>query len=184
MANQSICRTCGAGYPRGTGAAHRATHDRRRIAELGAWWEVFDRDPSPRAGRPGSLQTPDGTFVLCGPDYSPTVYRFQQARYDTGWIVPFDWPAWAQRGGQRFIRDIGLVARAGPADLARILTTLVRNERFCDGVIADAFESGLIDAVLWRARELGAAATADGGDGKRTPPGITIARRGSRRAIE
>ena len=152
---QSICRGCGAGYPPGGRTAHRAGHDPGRIARLGAWLEVLARDPSPRVTWPESQRTPDGILRWTGPVYPPVVDRFERALYATGWIVPFDWPRWAAGPGRRFLDDPARVAHAGPADLARILTTVIRSERFGDGVIGEAFASGLIDAVLRRAQTLG-----------------------------
>ncbi|MFJ5719636.1 DUF6508 domain-containing protein [Streptomyces sp. NPDC093149] len=37
--------------------------------------------------------------------------------------------------------------RLGPADAVRAATAVVRGERFSDGTIAEAVESGLLDAV-------------------------------------
>ena len=155
MADLSICTTCGAGYARGTGDAHRSSHDVGRVAALGAWWEVFARDSTPRSAWPERPPSPDGAVYMVGPEYSETVRRFHMALYDTGWIVPFDWPRWANGRGSRLFDDPVLVARVGPDDLARILTTVFRSERFGDGAIAEAFRMGLIDAVLRRAQELG-----------------------------
>ena len=74
---------------------------------------------------------------------------------DAGCIVPFDWPAWAQAAEvQRLGRDPALVAGASGGDLIRLLTALVRSERFGDGALAGAWESGVLEAIVRRARSL------------------------------
>ena len=40
------------------------------------------------------------------------------------------------------------------SDLANVLTTCLRADRFCDGYLADAFAAGLIGRVVKRAEQL------------------------------
>ena len=73
-----------------------------------------------------------------------------------GWVTPaFDWPAWAATEEfQRLSRDPDALTGATPDDLARLLTVLVRSERFGDGQLAAAFDSGLLVGILRRAQVL------------------------------
>lgn len=72
-----------------------------------------------------------------------------------GWIVPFDWPAWAASPeGQALLGHPEAVASASADDLRRLLTTYVRSERFGDGTLEHAFASGMLTAIARRAAAL------------------------------
>ena len=109
--------------------------------EMGAWVSSFTDE----AGR-----THLGWFEL-GDDGR----RFLAAVSSGGWVRPFDWMAWLQTpDGRRFHHDPATVGAANAADLSRLLTAIVRSDRFSEGSIAGAFESGLVLAIARRAREL------------------------------
>ena len=50
--------------------------------------------------------------------------------------------------------DPDTMAAANVADLANVLTTCLRADRFCDGYLAEMFEAGLIRRVVQRAEQL------------------------------
>lgn len=106
----------------------------------------------------------DGVMHLPWFDYSPTMLRFLSDVARAGWVQPFDWMAWAASpAGQAFIADPRRVAAADADDLQRLLTSIVRGDRFIEGNIAGAFESGMLVAIVRRAGVLlDAAAMADG----------------------
>lgn len=61
----------------------------------------------------------------------------------------FDWPGW-QTEAQRYFADPDLLASADVATLQKLVTTLVRAERFSGGYLAQAIDSGRIRAILRR----------------------------------
>lgn len=72
-----------------------------------------------------------------------------------GWVRPFDWAAWARTPEAETLRDDPTaMASATPEQLSRLLTTIIRNDRFSRGVLAACFESGLIVRILRRAKQL------------------------------
>jgi uncharacterized protein DUF6508 len=71
-----------------------------------------------------------------------------------GWVYVFDWRAWEDEA-KRLI-DAGGVEVADLDNIRRLYTTLVRSDRFTEGQLAWAFESGLIVRILRRLRELDA----------------------------
>lgn len=78
-------------------------------------------------------------------------------------IDGFDWRTWlAGPAGARLRDDRAALAEATPEDLARLLTAIVRSDRFVEGSIAGAFESGLLTAIARRAARLIAEAPASG----------------------
>jgi hypothetical protein len=110
-------------------------------AEFGRW-DV----PSPKGGV-HSL----GYYV-----FGPVGEAFLAAVRHNGWVVTgFAWPAWLETDEGRALRDRpDAVAAAGPEDLARLLTAIIRSDRFVEGSIAGAFESGLLARIARRAAVL------------------------------
>jgi hypothetical protein len=90
-------------------------------------------------------------------------------RAAAGWVRPdIDWPTWAATDeGQALGRNPELVASATAEDLAHLLTTLIRGDRFNEGMLLDAFRGGLLAAIARRAgvlaNELASAEGASGG---------------------
>ena len=67
----------------------------------------------------------------------------------------FDWPTWAQTPeAQRLRDDSEAIQQATVLDLARLLTVVIRSDRFAEGAVAEAVESGLVTAVLRRIAQL------------------------------
>ena len=90
------------------------------------------------------------------PVYAPVVDRFVDLFYEDGWLAPdFDWMTWTETDeARRLATDPEAIERATAEQLGRVLTVLVRQERFGDGALAGAIASGLVVRVLRRAAEL------------------------------
>jgi len=106
----------------------------------------------------------DGVMTLGFYSLGDTASKFVGRAYELGWVHGgFDWPKWAQGPRAKALRDEPeVLATAPPDDLARLLTVVVRQERFGDGSLADAYETGLLTAILRRMAAL-AAQTETGG---------------------
>lgn len=124
-------------------------HD--RLAALAAFTSVFDT-PGFSAVTDDPVAEPG---VYYGVTYSPDVGRFIQMAYDQGWVRTLPWSDWRSTPrGARLMSDPATMAEASVADLANVLTTCLRADRFCDGYLADAFAAGLIGRVVKRAKQL------------------------------
>jgi len=88
--------------------------------------------------------------------FSRVTDEYIEAAYDLEWVrLDFDWPAWMQTPEAIQLRDDArALSRATPEQLSRLLTVLIRQDRYCDGALADAFESGLLTAICHRAAQL------------------------------
>jgi hypothetical protein len=101
---------------------------------------------------------PPANGVQSVPYYSfgPTAQAFRAAVARGGWvIIGFDWMTWmaTEEGGA--LRDQPkALALATPDQLARLLTAIIRSDRFVEGSIAGAFESGLLAQIARRAAAL------------------------------
>jgi hypothetical protein len=128
-----------------------------RLRRLAAWADRF-ADPAFSFGR---WVTPprreDGVIQLGWYDLSEAGQRFVSEMYELGWVYSFDWMQWlGSPEGRLLSSGPEPVASASADDLARLLTAILRGERFADGNVEGAFESGILLAIARRARELAA----------------------------
>jgi hypothetical protein len=70
-------------------------------------------------------------------------------------VMGFDWMTWlGTPEGRALSSDPAVIASAGSADLARLVTAIVRGDRFCEGNVAGAIERGFVTAICRRAAAL------------------------------
>lgn len=114
--------------------------------DFGSWQGCVSRD---------GVTTP-GFFAL-----SPGAQAFVTAAYDGHWVRHyFDWSEWA--GSDRYAElrsDPDAVGGADVDDIAHMLTTLIRGDRFNEGLLARAFDDGVLRRIARRIEQL-----ADGSD--------------------
>lgn len=111
---------------------------------------------------------------ISDPDFDAGVFHggeagqmpwFEQSRALAGFVeaairhglvlADFDWPAWRDGpDGARLLASREAIASASAADLACILTVLIRADRFVEGYLADCARSGLLGAVACRAGDI------------------------------
>ena len=135
--------------------AHKAALQ-KRLEGLSAFLPQFEQAGfrfgewlAPKATEPGVVMLP--YYAL-----SQTATAFIQAAYKLGWIDGgFDWPRWT--GTEEAIRlrdDERAIRQATKDQLSRLLTVLIRQDRFNEGSLGAAFESGLLVRICRRAAEL------------------------------
>lgn len=133
---------------------------RSRLDALAAFTGELE-SPEFEAGRWHPMEpSAQDAAVLTMPWYelSDRAGAFVRAIGANGWIEPFDWMAWAETPEGKALReDRAALANATPDQLKRLLTTLVRADRFNEGTLGWAFESGLMAAITRRAATLAAA---------------------------
>ena len=122
------------------------TYPLRALADLVPVLEAPDADfghwfrPPPK----------DGVLSMGWYELGPAGEAFRAAA--AGWILPgFDWRAWLETEEGSGLPKPEAVAAATPEQLAMLLTAIVRSDRFVEGSIAGAFESGLLAAICRRA---------------------------------
>ncbi|MFL1462624.1 DUF6508 domain-containing protein [Roseococcus sp. DSY-14] len=86
----------------------------------------------------------------------PVVEDLVQAAYADGWVMMnFDWVRWFETPEAAALRDDeAALARASRLRLAKLLTTVIRQDRFVEGALLAAFESGLMLRIIRRAAAL------------------------------
>ncbi|WSQ09208.1 DUF6508 domain-containing protein [Streptomyces sp. NBC_01231] len=125
--------------------------DRRLLAQLdrddaAAWQELADafdaltdEDRDVKWG--GGHTLPSGAIHVPFPLYSKPLQRAVASLHRVGAVTP------EYRWTDSPMPEVSPAGRLRPADAVRAATTLVRGEHFSDGTIAEAVESGLLDAV-------------------------------------
>lgn len=141
-----------------------------RLRALAAFLPVFQA-PGFRFGG-WNRPPPEGDFQVF-PFFvmSPGAELFMETAYKFGWVMPFDWGKWAAtRRAGKLRDDPQVLAGATADDIGRLLTVLIRQDRFVDGALAGAFESGLLIRILERTKALlDAAETSLGSTGAENP---------------
>ena len=100
----------------------------------------------------GGGSEPDGTLVLAQPRVEASVGDFLQALHRLRVIYPFDWPAWSPRA--EALLAPGGIEGALLDELRRLLTVIIRQDRFATGVVAEMVERGVFVRILERMAEL------------------------------
>ena len=94
---------------------------------------------------------PSGIINLPYCELSDGAGAFVQAAYDLGWVKIFDWSAWMTTPeGKELVSNPERIATATPAQLAMLLTFYIRADRFNEGFLNSAFESGVLTAIVLR----------------------------------
>jgi hypothetical protein len=78
---------------------------------------------------------------------------FVRLAYADGWMMlDFDWPAWEE--GREIAGSPERIAECDLDTIHKLITALVRSDRFCEGALASAWQHGSIEAILQRIRTL------------------------------
>lgn len=121
------------------------------LARLGAYADIFLRPEF----KVQEEQQPASEREALIPDvsYSQHVGEFIQLCYDDGWINrELNWPEWMTAEEAARLRDEpDELAKASVEQLSKLLTVLIRQERFVDGSLGAAFDVGLVPGIVARA---------------------------------
>jgi len=93
----------------------------------------------------GEWEEEDILFPYC--IEAPIVSQFLHIVYRLPIIISFDWGAW-EEGREIASNDDFDHDTLDLPTKCKLITAIVRNNRFCDGVLVSAFESGLILRIL------------------------------------
>jgi hypothetical protein len=123
-------------------------------AQLTAAVEAVDAEPTYATWAGGEVVD---TIVVDGvekpvtqapyPVYREAVQRLHTTVGQLGLVVPYDWMGWE---GVRLHRGGAGMADAPVADAVRMVTAIIRSERFGDGSIESALADGTFQAALGR----------------------------------
>ncbi|KQM26544.1 MULTISPECIES: DUF6508 domain-containing protein [unclassified Sphingomonas] len=120
-------------------------------APLAPFAAVFDT-PGFACGSWGGGGSSDGMVEMSYFQLSREAGAFVVAAYAAHWVRPdIAWPDFAAGPDYRALRgDPTRIALADAHRLAELLTTLIRGDRFNEGLLASAFDGGTLPAVARR----------------------------------
>lgn len=132
-------------------AADRVTV--RRLRELARHLAAVEADGFEFGRWVPARERSDGVIVMGWFEPGPEAEAFFADA--ASWVTPFDWQAWLRTDeGRRLASDPSAVAGADLDGLTRLLTALVRSQRFNDASWEGAYQSGLLTALMRRAAAL------------------------------
>ena len=127
----------------------------RALAEL----EPILESPDADFGRWETPAPVDGVHRMPYFELGPTAEAFTSAVARGGWtVMGFDWMTWMRTPKGVALSSgpaaVSAIADASSADLARLVTAIRRGDRFVEGNLAGAIESGIVAAISRRAAAL------------------------------
>jgi len=130
--------------------------DQEHLSRLAAYCDAFEARDFVFGTWAGGETDADGITRMPYFTLGDDAEAFLQHCYNDGWVMrDFDWGQWKESPEAIALRDIPeKLGSATPYQLAALLTVIIRQERFCEGSLQDAFKSGLILSILKRAKAL------------------------------
>ncbi len=122
------------------------------LISLKDWERLFDLIPEIESTKVfgdviGGINEDEGVIKL--PFYSPKpiVDKFYEIVYELPIIIGFNWASWDE--GRKIVRSKNFdFDTIDIPTKCMMITAIVRNDRFCDGALISAFNSGLILKIL------------------------------------
>lgn len=95
----------------------------------------------------GGEKVENGVIIMPYWNQNAIVSQFQEIVYNIPIIISFDWGSWEE--GRIIARDENFdFDTIDIPTKCKLITAIIRNDRFCDGALIEAFESGLILKIL------------------------------------
>lgn len=85
-------------------------------------------------------------------NYSVDTINFIDFAYDDGLTINFDWTKWDEM--ESFLSNASLIESQNKITLQKLLTSIIRTDRFCEGTLLNAIDDGLILNILLRLKSL------------------------------
>ena len=89
----------------------------------------------------------DGVLNMLGWEYAPIVLKFHEVVHSLPIIIDFHWSGWD--AGRKIVGDenFDLDTISIPTK-CKLITAFIRSDRFRDGALVEAFQSGIILRIL------------------------------------
>lgn len=97
--------------------------------------------------KPGEWIASDGKLPYV--NFAPPLSKLHKLAYKHGFVAVFEWIDWTDEG-HRLENDPMLIAVADLQTIRKLFTMIFRSERFSEGSIAEAWECGVLAAILHR----------------------------------
>src|SRR5664280_556644 len=140
------------------GRTSKTDKDKDQLKLLAAFAPIF-RDPKTVFGK---MVGPTGSGTMQDPltfpwfKMSEVANNFIAMAYQSGLVLEgFDWGKWGHGPeGKKLYGKRKAIAAADHQQLAKLLTLLIRNDRFSEGSLGQAYEDKILLAIVERAETL------------------------------
>lgn len=102
----------------------------------------------------GGEMNDDGSIVMPYVVKDPLILEFLEFMYDNDLVIVFDWANWGE--GQEWYKstDQSKYEKLDAETALKLLTAVIRNDRFHEGALVNVFESGDFPKIINRLVEL------------------------------
>ncbi|MEI6670233.1 MAG: DUF6508 domain-containing protein [Acidobacteriota bacterium] len=100
-----------------------------------------------------TIKSPPGEFLYV--EYSREALDVLDALGHAGLLTVFDWQSWSA-DAEAFLQHVDRIALADLGTLRKLVTAIVRADRFSEGTLLRGFETGAIRAIVERLQFLSA----------------------------
>ncbi|MBV1700612.1 MAG: hypothetical protein KGQ46_02185 [Hyphomicrobiales bacterium] len=127
-----------------------------QYAALAAFNDTFSSSDFVFSKFGDSSKSDDGVITLGEEIFTVDANRFVNFAYDCGWVLDgFKYSEWmTSPEGKFFWSSPENLKQASGEQIAKLLTTFVRGDRFCEGTLSTAADEGFLTAMMRRADEL------------------------------
>ena len=99
------------------------------------------------------IEKTDYSSVVTGWDYPEIVNRFHEIVYKKNMVLLFDWPKWME--ARELLDDKNAdFSELDLITLCKLITVIIRNNRFSTGYLGSCFEDGIILKMLYRIKHI------------------------------
>jgi ADP-ribosyl-[dinitrogen reductase] hydrolase len=85
--------------------------------------------------------------------YSEMVMAFYKSLYDENMIKMFNWSDWSAEA-KKYINDPSILEKADLPTIQKLFTTIIRADRFSEGLLGDMIDDGVILNLLVRLEQI------------------------------
>ena len=85
--------------------------------------------------------------------YSEMVHSFHQDIHHRNMVYDFNWPQWSDEA-KKYIDDPKMLVTADITIIQKLFTSIIRGDRFCEGLWGDMIDNGFILALLMRLKDI------------------------------
>jgi len=92
--------------------------------------------------------TESGALIFPWIEQSSLIQEFVQFMYDKKLVVVFAWTEWQEGRDWYALQDDSKYDKLDVETILKLLTAVIRNDRFNDGALVGAFESGVFPKII------------------------------------
>lgn len=104
---------------------------------VGEWGKVHDNE-----------RTESGTLIMPWVEQYPLIQDFVAFMYGNDLVIPFDWSHWQEGRDWYALNDDSKYDKLDVETALKLLTAIVRNDRFNEGALIRAFECGDFPRII------------------------------------